>query len=106
MKKPPKLPEWAKYDTILTGVEKMQPVMDALKAELLAGQKAKREGKPKRVAYHANRTVNILFNLDLYFWSPMFQWAQSEAFWKEFNSRKKTPSEKAVMKVHEETKNA
>jgi hypothetical protein len=94
-KKQPKIPTWAKYETVLGGVEKMKPVMDALKAELLAGQKAKREGKPKRVAYHANRTVNILFNLDLYFWSPMFQWAQSEAFWTEFNRKKKAEKKNA-----------
>ena len=86
--KTPKLPKWAQYDTILEGVEKMQPVTDSLKAELLAGQKAKRAGKPKRVAYHTNRVVNILFNLDACFWHPMFEWAQSESFWKEFNKRK------------------
>jgi hypothetical protein len=93
-----KLPEWAKYDTILGGVKKMQPVIDALKAELLAGRKAKREGKPKRVAYHTNRAVSILFNLDTHFWHPMFEWAQSESFWKEFN-RRETPLQKALAKA-------
>jgi hypothetical protein len=96
--KKPKTPKWAHYDTVLQGVEQMQPVVDALKAELLAGRKAKKAGKPKRVAYHENRVVNILFNLDTYFWSPLFQWAQSESFWKEFKNRA-TPLQKTMVKA-------
>lgn len=87
MKKLPKTPEWAIWETVLEGVEKMQPVTDALRKELLAGQKAKREGKPKRLAYHMRRIVNILFNLDYFFWHPMFEWAQTEEFQRAFQGK-------------------
>ena len=91
--KTPKLPKWAEYMTILEGVEKMQPLSDALRVELLAGQKA--AGKPKRAAYHMGRVVNILFNLDTYFWQPMFEWAQMTDFERRFK-QKKTPLQKAM----------
>ena len=93
-----KLPKWAQYDTILEGVERMQPAVEQLKNELQLAQYAKKAGKPKRVAYHMNRIVNILFNLDTYFWHPMFEWAQSESFWKEFK-HKQTPLQKALAKA-------
>jgi len=83
-----KAPEWTRWDTLLEGVEKMQPVGDALRAELLAGQKAKREGKPKRVAYHMRRIVNLVFNLHAYFWHPMFEWAQMSDFEQQFTHKK------------------
>jgi hypothetical protein len=72
------VPDWAEYETILEGVGKMQPAIESFKAELLAAQKAKREGKPKRLAYHMRRLVNVVYNLDHYFWQPMFEWAQIE----------------------------
>ncbi len=84
-----KLPEWARYSTILEGVEKMQPGVEQLRQELLAGQKAKKAGKPKRAAYHTRRVANILFNLDLFFWRPMFEWAQTEEFMRHFKKKKK-----------------
>ena len=90
-----KLPKWAEWSTVLEGVEQMQPVIDALKVELLAGQKAKKEGKPKRVSYHMRRVVNILFNVESFFWHPMFEWAQQEEFNQRFK-RKKTPLQKAM----------
>jgi hypothetical protein len=90
-----KLPKWAEWNTVLEGVDQMQPVIDALKAELLAGQKAKRAGKPKRVSYHMRRIVNILFNVDAYFWHPMFEWAQAEEFRIRYKHMK-TPLQKAV----------
>ena len=93
-----KLPKWAEWSTVLEGVEAMQPVLDALKAELIAGQKAKREGKPKRVSYHMRRVVNILFNVEGYFWHPMFEWAQQEEFRIRYK-HKKTPLQKAMEKA-------
>jgi len=93
MPKQNKLPKWAEYETVLEGVEKMQPLVEMLRQELLSGQKAKREGKPKRVAYHTRRCVNMLFNLSYYFWSPMEEWAKTEEFEMRY---KKTPLQKAI----------
>ena len=75
------------WKTILEGVEQMLPGVEALKKELLAGQKAKREGKPKRLAYHMRRITNIIFNLEVYYWTPMFDWAQTETFMKEHRAK-------------------
>jgi len=92
------LPKWAEYDTILEGVEKLQPLTEVLRKELLAGKKAKDEGKPKRFAYHTNRVVNMLFNLETYFWNPMFDWAQATEFKRVFK-RRQTPLQKALRKA-------
>lgn len=75
------------WKTILDGVNEMLPGVQALQKELLAGEKAKREGKPKRVAYHMNRIYNIIFNLDVYYMSPMTEWAKTETFWKEHRAK-------------------
>ena len=75
------------YRTILEGVDEMLPGVEALKKELLAGRKAKREGKPKRVAYHMRRVWNIIFNLDHHYWQPIFGWAQTESFFKEYRAK-------------------
>lgn len=75
------------YKTILEGVEQMLPGVEALKKELLAAKKAKRDGKPKRVAYHMRRVWNVIFNLDFHYWQPMFEWAQTESFWKQHRAK-------------------